>query len=89
MADSGAESGDRSHLAWIGLDQSLRLRRHCRWETITLNVQRPELCHKPLQRNFSQFNVSLTAQLLRATLNDDKEKYTKMMEMRRSTESRI
>ena len=39
MADSGAESGAQSHLAWVGLDGSLRFRRHCRWERHCLQRQ--------------------------------------------------
>ena len=44
------------------------------------NVQQPEGCDKPLQRAFCQFIMGPIAQLMRAIMNDDKEKYTKMME---------
>ena len=41
MADSGAESGaHQSHLAKVGLEGSLRLRRHCRWERNTLTSRK-------------------------------------------------
>merc|ERR1712023_173926 len=44
------------------------------------NVQQPEGCDKPLARAFCQFIMTPIAQLMRAIMNDEKEKYTKMME---------
>merc|ERR1719197_706137 len=44
------------------------------------NVSQPEGCDKPLQRAFCQFIMTPIAQLMRAIMNDDKEKYSKMME---------
>merc|ERR1719321_1724945 len=44
------------------------------------NVAQPEGCDKPLQRAFCQFIMTPIAQLMRAIMNDDKEKYSKMME---------
>jgi len=44
------------------------------------NVAQPEGCDKPLQRAFCQFIMTPIAQLMRAIMNDDKDKYTKMME---------
>merc|ERR1719337_274022 len=43
------------------------------------NVAQPEGCDKPLQRAFCQFIMTPIAQLMRAIMNDDKEKYEKMM----------
>merc|ERR1712036_89704 len=43
------------------------------------NVQQPEGCTEPLQRAFCQFIMGPIAQLMRAIMNDDKEKYEKMM----------
>jgi len=44
------------------------------------NVQQPEGCDKPLARAFCQFIMTPIAQLMRAIMNDEKDKYTKMME---------
>merc|ERR1719174_3631418 len=44
------------------------------------NVMQPEGCTEPLQRAFCQFIMGPIAQLMRAIMNDDKDKYTKMME---------
>merc|ERR1711865_53667 len=44
------------------------------------NVVQPEGCTEPLQRAFCQFIMTPIAQLMRAIMNDDKDKYTKMME---------
>jgi elongation factor 2 len=44
------------------------------------NVAQPEGCDKPLQRAFCQFIMTPIAQLMRSIMNDDKDKYTKMME---------
>merc|ERR1719436_2295093 len=43
------------------------------------NVQQPEGCDKPLPRAFCQFIMTPINQLMRAIMNDDKEKYSKMM----------
>merc|ERR1719428_425055 len=43
------------------------------------NVQQPEGVTEPLQRAFCQFIMGPIAQLMRAIMVDDKEKYTKMM----------
>merc|ERR1719164_401103 len=43
------------------------------------NVMQPEGCTEPLQRAFCQFIMGPIAQLMRAIMNDDKEKYEKMM----------
>merc|ERR1719386_298815 len=43
------------------------------------NVMQPEGCPEPLQRAFCQFIMGPIAQLMRAIMNDDKEKYEKMM----------
>jgi len=43
------------------------------------NVMQPEGCDKPLERGFCQFIMGPIAQLMRAIMNDDKEKYEKMM----------
>jgi len=43
------------------------------------NVQQPEGCDEPLPRAFCQFIMTPINQLMRAIMNDDKEKYTKMM----------
>ncbi|CAL1134442.1 unnamed protein product [Cladocopium goreaui] len=43
------------------------------------NVQQPEGCTEPLQRAFCQFIMGPINQLMRAIMNDDKEKYEKMM----------
>jgi len=48
-------------------------------KTWTNNAQ-PEGCDKPLQRAFCQFIMTPIAQLMRSIMNDDKDKYTKMME---------
>merc|ERR550514_1751605 len=43
------------------------------------NVAQPEGCDKPLQRAFCQFIMTPIAQLMRAIMDDQKEKYEKMM----------
>jgi len=43
------------------------------------NMAQPEGCTEPLQRAFCQFIMGPIAQLMRAIMNDDKEKYEKMM----------
>merc|ERR1712190_204643 len=43
------------------------------------NVMQPEGTDKPLPRAFCQFIMTPINQLMRAIMNDDKEKYTKMM----------
>eukprot|EP00448_Togula_jolla_P019388 CAMPEP_0170590200 /NCGR_PEP_ID=MMETSP0224-20130122/11742_1 /TAXON_ID=285029 /ORGANISM="Togula jolla, Strain CCCM 725" /LENGTH=836 /DNA_ID=CAMNT_0010913979 /DNA_START=89 /DNA_END=2599 /DNA_ORIENTATION=- len=43
------------------------------------NVQQPEGCDEPLPRAFCQFIMTPINQLMRAIMNDDKDKYTKMM----------
>merc|ERR1712072_1091241 len=43
------------------------------------NVMQPEGCTEPLQRAFCQFIMTPIDQLMRAIMNDDKEKYEKMM----------
>jgi len=43
------------------------------------NVQQPEGCTEPLPRAFCQFIMTPINQLMRAIMNDDKEKYEKMM----------
>merc|ERR1712093_693848 len=43
------------------------------------NVAQPEGCDKPLQRAFCQFIMTPINQLMRAIMDDQKEKYTKMM----------
>merc|ERR1712061_828056 len=43
------------------------------------NVMQPEGCDKPLERAFCQFIMGPIAQLMRAIMNDQKEKYSKMM----------
>merc|ERR1712050_319840 len=43
------------------------------------NVMQPEGVDKPLQRAFCQFIMGPIAQLMRAIMNDEKEKYEKMM----------
>merc|ERR1719159_355781 len=43
------------------------------------NVAQPEGCDKPLQRAFCQFIMTPINQLMRAIMEDQKEKYTKMM----------
>jgi len=43
------------------------------------NVQQPEGCPEPLPRAFCQFIMGPINQLMRAIMNDEKEKYTKMM----------
>jgi elongation factor 2 len=43
------------------------------------NVQQPEGCTEPLPRAFCQFIMTPINQLMKAIMNDDKEKYTKMM----------
>merc|ERR1719195_2335335 len=43
------------------------------------NVMQPEGMDKPLQRAFCQFIMGPIAQLMRAIMNDDKEKHEKMM----------
>ena len=45
-----------------------------------MTMQQPERCDKPCQRASCQFIIGLIAQLMRATMNDHKGKYTKMME---------
>jgi len=44
------------------------------------NVQQPEGCSEPLPRAFCQFIMTPINQLMRAIMNEDKEKYEKMME---------
>merc|ERR1719321_1750372 len=44
------------------------------------NVAQPEGCDKPLQRAFCQFIMGPINQLMRAIMDDDKDKHTKMME---------
>merc|ERR1712190_31624 len=43
------------------------------------NVQQPEGCDKPLPRAFCQFIMTPINQLMRAIMDDQKEKYEKMM----------
>merc|ERR1712050_556173 len=43
------------------------------------NVMQPEGCDKPLERAFCQFIMTPINQLMRAIMNEDKEKYEKMM----------
>merc|ERR1719327_2465480 len=43
------------------------------------NLMQPEGCDKPLRRAFCQFIMDPISQLMRAIMNDDKEKYEKMM----------
>merc|ERR1712232_1313228 len=43
------------------------------------NVQQPEGCDKPLERAFCQFIMTPINQLMRAIMDDKKEKYEKMM----------
>merc|ERR1712203_677501 len=43
------------------------------------NVQQPEGCDKPLERAFCQFIMGPITQLMRAIMDDQKEKYEKMM----------
>merc|ERR1719221_1540712 len=43
------------------------------------NLQQPEGCDKPLPRAFCQFIMTPINQLMRAIMDDQKEKYTKMM----------
>merc|ERR1719254_111399 len=43
------------------------------------NVMQPEGCDKPLPRAFCQFIMTPINQLMRAIMNDEKEKYEKMM----------
>jgi len=43
------------------------------------NVQQPEGCPEPLPRAFCQFIMGPINQLMRAIMNDEKEKYEKMM----------
>merc|ERR1740120_155181 len=43
------------------------------------NVCQPEGCDSPLPRAFCQFIMGPIAQLMRAIMNDEKEKYEKMM----------
>merc|ERR1719421_1411079 len=43
------------------------------------NVAQPEGCDKPLQRAFCQFIMGPITQLMRAIMDDQKEKYQKMM----------
>merc|ERR1719181_431204 len=43
------------------------------------NVMQPEGCTEALPRAFCQFIMTPIAQLMRAIMNDDKDKYTKMM----------
>jgi len=43
------------------------------------NVQQPEGVDKPLERAFCQFIMGPITTLMRAIINDDKDKYTKMM----------
>merc|ERR1719316_1823185 len=44
------------------------------------NVMQPEGCDKPLSRAFCQFIMTPLNQLMRAIMDDQKDKYTKMME---------
>merc|ERR1711985_110048 len=43
------------------------------------NVMQPEGCTEPLPRAFCQFIMGPINQLMKAIMNDDKEKYEKMM----------
>merc|ERR1719333_444655 len=43
------------------------------------NVMQPEGCDEPLQRAFCQFIMGPIAQLMRSIMNEEKEKYEKMM----------
>merc|ERR1712217_409058 len=43
------------------------------------NVQQPEGCDKPLERAFCQFIMTPINQLMRAIMDDQKDKYEKMM----------
>merc|ERR1719428_1331540 len=43
------------------------------------NIMQPEGCDKPLRRAFCQFIMDPISQLITAIMNDDKEKYEKMM----------
>ncbi|CAJ1354011.1 unnamed protein product [Effrenium voratum] len=61
--------------------------RRCMWgdsffnakKKVWTNVMQPEGCTEPLQRAFCQFIMGPINQLMRAIMNDDKEKYEKMM----------
>jgi len=70
----------------IGVDKEKMMKRlwgdsyfNQKKKTWTNNAQ-PEGCDKPLQRAFCQFIMTPIAQLMRSIMNDDKDKYTKMME---------
>merc|ERR1719498_1772240 len=73
------------YAAKMGVDKEKMMKRlwgdsyfHAKKKVWT-NVQQPEGCSEPLQRAFCQFIMGPIAQLMRAIMNDDKEKYEKMM----------
>merc|ERR1712038_946159 len=74
------------YAAKMGVDKEKMMKRlwgdsffNARKKTWT-NVMQPEGCDKPLQRAFCQFIMGPISQLMRAIINDDKEKYAKMMD---------
>merc|ERR1719386_455367 len=75
----------RIYSAKMGVDKAKMMKRlwgdsffNAKKKTWT-NVQQPEGCDKPLDRAFCQFIMTPINQLMCAIMNDDKEKYTKMM----------
>jgi len=69
----------------MGVDQDKMMKRlwgdsffNAKKKTWT-NVMTPEGCTEPLPRAFCQFIMGPIAQLMRAIMNDEKEKYEKMM----------
>jgi len=71
--------------AKMGVDKEKMMKRmwgdnyfNAKKKTWTTNPQ-PEGCTEPLQRAFCQFIMTPINQLMKAIMNDDKEKYEKMM----------
>merc|ERR1711865_94107 len=75
----------RIYAAKMGVDKDKMMKRlwgdsffNAKKKTWT-NVGQPEGCPEPLPRAFCQFIMSPINQLMRAIMNDDKDKYEKMM----------
>merc|ERR1712070_946643 len=81
----GIERFAKIYAAKMGVDKEKMMKRlwgdsffNAKKKTWT-NVMQPEGCSEPLQRAFCKFVMESIATLMRAIMNEDKEKYEKMM----------
>merc|ERR1712070_706166 len=81
----GIERFAKIYAAKMGVDKEKMMKRlwgdnffNAKKKTWT-NVMQPEGCTEPLQRAFCKFVMESIATLMRAIMNEDKEKYEKMM----------